>query len=95
MKAPSKYSAFESWGCVGRLNSIIIWGPAETNESGEDSEPFVPRTDRVTGEHSLWMDFRCPFTADTSTTSRTLQHEGALVVEHERKEMSGRQVSSE
>lgn len=57
----------------------MIWGPAETKVSGEESDPFVPRTALVAGEQSLWMDFRCPFTADTSTTSRTLQQEGALL----------------
>lgn len=78
MKAPSKYSWFESWGTVGRRSSIMICGPAETNDRGVDREPLVPRTDRTAGEHSLWIDFLCPFTADTSTTSSTLQQEGAL-----------------
>lgn len=53
MKAPSKYSWFESWGFVGRLSSIIIWGPAETKERGVESEPLVPRTVLVAGEQSL------------------------------------------
>lgn len=78
MNAPSKYSWFESWGTVGRRSSIMICGPAETNDRGVDREPLVPRTDRMAGEHSLWIDFLCPFTADTSTTSSTLQQEGAL-----------------
>lgn len=53
MKAPSKYSWFESGGFVGRLNSIIIWGPAETNDSGEERVPLVPRTVLDAGEQSL------------------------------------------
>lgn len=53
MKAPSKYSEFESVLLLGRLNSIMIWGPALTKESGVDRDPFMPRTVRVVGEHSL------------------------------------------